>query len=90
MTEYQQAAAEHRKAAQWRESLGLTQEKLGQLIGYAKATVYWMERGRTAPTGLVKSGPIPANVWLRYKRACAGLDAEARGQRVFGWEPWSK
>lgn len=81
---------EHQQAAAWRQSLGLSQEKLGELIGYAKATVYWMERGRTAPTGLVESGPIPDNVWKRYKRACAGLDAEVRAQQVFAWKPWSK
>jgi hypothetical protein len=82
--------AEHQQAVAWRESLGLTQEKLGGLIGYATATVYWMERGLTAPRRGRRSEPVPAHVWLRYKRACAGLDAEARGRRVFGWEPWSK
>lgn len=83
MTEYQQAIA-------WRQSLGLTQEGLGELIGYAKATVYWMERGLTAPRRGRKSEPIPTRVWLRYKRACAGLDAEARQSRLFGWEPWNR
>ena len=83
MTEYQRAIA-------WRESLGLSQQQLGELLGYARATVYWMERGRTAPTKLVSSKRIPDNVWKRYKRACAGLDAEAKTRQVFGWEPWRK
>jgi DNA-binding XRE family transcriptional regulator len=79
---------EHQRAAAWRESLGLNQHQLGELIGYAKATVYWMERGLTAPRRNHKAEPVSPRVWKRYKQACAGLDSEARSKQVFGWEPW--
>ena len=81
-------ATEPELAAAWRESLGLSQQKLGELLGYSKAAIYWMERGLTAPRPGLKSKKVDPAVWKRYKRACAGLDAEARSQQVFVWESY--
>ena len=73
------------QARQWRERNGWTRGELAKLIGYAPETLYWMERGVTPPgRGQEKSGSIKPWVWLRYQRACQGLDAEVNGMR-FEW-----
>jgi DNA-binding XRE family transcriptional regulator len=75
----------HDLARAWRERLGLTREQLGERIGYAPETIYWMERGVTPPrVGKNPSEPVKPWVWLRYQRACQGLDAEIGG-RAFQW-----
>ena len=73
-------------AADWRIRRGLTQGKLAERIGYARETIYWMERGQT-PQGRTgpKPGRIKPRVWLRYKMACAGLEAQLKGNRRFEW-----
>lgn len=79
MTEPEQARA-------WREAHNLTRAALAQAIGYAPETIYWMERGETPPgrAGKRKPQPIKEWVWLRYQRACQGLDAELQGVK-FKW-----
>ena len=72
------------QARRWREGLGLTRKELGELIGYDQMTIYWMERG-AAPPGRGSDGTIKPWVWLRYQRACQGLDAELRSQTPFKW-----
>jgi DNA-binding XRE family transcriptional regulator len=80
---------EHQKLKAWREKLGLDHEELGQLIGYSRETVYWMERGETPPRRY-KGAPkhdrvIDPWVWQRFKMACAGLAAQYRSGRKFNW-----
>ena len=63
-------------AREWRERHGLTRAQLAEMIGYAPMTIYWAERGETPPGrgGDGNSHPIQSRVWLRYQRACQGLD----------------
>ena len=79
MTEYEKAKA-------WRLKHGWTQEKLAELTGFARETIYWFERGKT-PQG--RSGKNPGNirpwVWLRYNNACAGVDVQQRMEKKFNW-----
>jgi len=74
------------KAREWRERLGLTRAALAEKVGYSPEAVYWFERGVTPPgrAGKKKPQPVKPWVWLRYQRACQGLDAELRGVR-FKW-----
>jgi DNA-binding XRE family transcriptional regulator len=74
------------KARAWREELGLTRAALAEKIGYAPETIYWFERFETPPgrAGKKKPQPIKPWVWLRYQRACEGLQREIEG-RVFKW-----
>lgn len=75
------------RARQWRENLGLTRDALAERIGYSREAVYWFERGETPPgrAGKKKPQPVKAWVWLRYQRACQGLDAELKGGGPFTW-----
>lgn len=74
------------QAVAWRQRHKLTQAKLAELSGYARETIYWMERGLT-PQG--RSGPKPGKikkwVWQRYKMACAGVDAQIKSKKPFNW-----
>lgn len=74
------------QAREWRERLGLTRKQLAEAIGYAEPTILWMERGLTPQgrSGSIKPQPVKPWVWLRYQRACQGLDAEIRGVK-FTW-----
>ena len=74
------------KAARlWRERLGYTRDQLAELIGYAPETIFWFEKGTTPPgRGAKGNEPIKPWVWLRYQRACQGLDAEVNGVK-FKW-----
>ena len=74
------------KARAWREELGYTRAALAEKIGYAPETIYWMELGKTPPgrSGRKTAGPVKPWVWLRYQRACEGLQREIDG-RVFKW-----
>lgn len=77
---------EHEKARRWREKRGLTIDELAELTGYGYRTLYWFERGQTAPnTYHKKPGKISAWVWQRYKMTCAGVDAQLRGGKKFDW-----
>jgi hypothetical protein len=83
---------EHERARGWRESRGLTQAQLAPLIGYSQSAITWFEAGKTPPrTYKGKRSPerkgrvIHPTVWLRYKAACAGLDAWLKTKRRFDW-----
>ena len=83
---------EYEKARRWRESHGLSQEKLGELAGWSQSAIYWMERGLSAPRKLPdgsqgKPGPIDRFAWWRYKMTCAAVDAKLRGSPAFEWRP---
>lgn len=76
---------EHEKARAWREKHGLSREALGGAIGYSKESIYWFEQGICPPRGPKrKQEPFPEWVWLRYKRACEGYQAEVDGGK-FKW-----
>ena len=74
------------QARAWREKHKLTRADLATKIGYAPETIYWMERGETPPgrAGKKKPQPVKPWVWLRYQRACQGLDADLKGIK-FNW-----
>lgn len=80
---------EFEKATRWREELNLSPVELAKALGYSPSAIYWFERGETPPNRNSKSGSksrdIKPWVWLRYKRACAGLDAEIKSRKKFGW-----
>jgi predicted transcriptional regulator len=83
---------EHEKAKAWREAHGLSLAELSPLIGYSTAALYWFEAGKTPPrTYKGKRSPsrkgrvINPTVWLRYKAACAGIDAWLKDKRRFDW-----
>lgn len=59
----------------WRKSKGLTREKLATLTGYSQTAIVDFEHGeRRGKVG--KYAVIDANAWLRYRLACAALDAD--------------
>ncbi len=74
------------QARAWRERNGWTRDELAEKIGYARETIFWFEKGQTPPGrgGSKKPQPIKPWVWMRYQRACQGLDAEIRGVK-FAW-----
>lgn len=76
---------EHERARKWRERLNLTRKQLAQATGYSQEAIYWFEEGATPPGRTQKKrGEIQWYVWLRYKRACEGVDSELRGGK-FKW-----
>lgn len=76
---------EYDVARRWRENLGLTRAQLAEAIGYAPGTIFWMERGQTPPGRGADAGhEVKPRVWLRYKRACEGLQREI-DQGRFKW-----
>lgn len=78
MTTFDQARA-------WREKHGWTRQQLAELIGYSPEAIYWAERGMAPPgRGISSDRRVKPWVWLRYQRACQGLDAEIRGVK-FKW-----
>jgi hypothetical protein len=85
---------EHQKAKAWREAHNLSPAQLSPLIGYSVSSIYWMEEGKTPPRTYArgKRGKPPiadrkirSTVWLRYKAACAGIDAWLKDKRRFDW-----
>jgi hypothetical protein len=84
--------SEHERAKAWREHHQLSQTQLGELVGYSQSAITWFEAGLTPPrTYHGKKSPerkgrkIHPTVWLRYKAACAGIDAWLRDKRRFDW-----
>jgi DNA-binding XRE family transcriptional regulator len=76
---------EHERARRWRQKRGLSQAKLASLTGFARETVFWMERGTTSPRPGAAAKPISPWVWQRYKLCCAGLDHALRTKKEFNW-----
>jgi hypothetical protein len=83
---------EHERARLWRTRHGLSPAELSPLIGYSVSAIYWFEEGKTPPrTYKGKRSParkgrvIAPEVWLRYKAACAGLNAFLVDKRRFDW-----
>lgn len=69
------------QATWWRRNvMHLSHEQLAELTGYSARAVYAFEQGCNS-----HGKPHPAWAWLRYRRACQGVDAELRGRRAFNW-----
>ena len=77
---------EYAKAKAWRVKRGWTQGELGELLGFSRESIYWFERGLTPPGN---NGPRPKTiktwVWLRYKNACHGVEANLIRRPKFNW-----
>lgn len=77
---------EFEKAREWRKRLGLSVPRLAELSGFSREAIYWNERGKTPPSRTSKKpGKIKPWIWFRYKRVCAAVDAELRGEKNFDW-----
>ncbi|HXH94053.1 MAG TPA: helix-turn-helix transcriptional regulator [Thermoanaerobaculia bacterium] len=76
---------EHEKARAWRQSLGLSQKKLGELLGYSIETISWFEKGMTPPRLHETDRRIKPWIWRRYHLACRGLAAEMKNPR-WDWD----
>lgn len=76
---------EHLQAQAWRRKHNLTPQQLSALTGYSTISIYWFERGETPP-GRGNNSRAPKEwVWNRYKKACAGVEAELRSGKEFKW-----
>lgn len=72
-----------------REHVGLTVERLADMTGYSKESIYLFEKGftyngRTEKLGKIKTKPLDERVWHRYRMACAGVKAALAGS-TFNW-----
>lgn len=69
------------QAQQWRqEVVKLSLDELSEMTGYSVRAIYLFESGKG------NSGkPHAPKVWLRYLRACAGVDVEIRAKYQFAW-----
>ena len=69
------------QAQQWRQSVvKLSPDELSKMTGYSVRAIYLFE------SGVANSGkPHSPKVWLRYLRACAGVDVEIRAKYAFKW-----
>jgi transcriptional regulator with XRE-family HTH domain len=71
---------EQDRARKWRESLELTQRELGDSLGWTREAICMFECNITS-SGL----EVSDWAWKRYKMACAGLDAQLKGDKKFNW-----
>jgi hypothetical protein len=71
--------SKHDNARAWREGLRLTRLELSNKIGYSPESIYWMEQGIKPPRQTGVRAPVEDWVWLRYQRACEGLQREFDG-----------
>jgi hypothetical protein len=74
-------ARESAQAKWWRVSIAkLTVPELAQLTGYSTLAIYLMEKGIGS-----RGARVRAWVWMRYKQACAGVDAQLTSGKRFDW-----
>lgn len=77
---------EHDKAKRWRTRRGLTIAQLAEMTGYGVRACNWMERGLSPPNATrSKPAAVAPWVWQRYKRACAGVEAQLQSGKPFNW-----
>lgn len=69
------------QAQHWRQSVvKLSLPELAEATGYSVRAIYLFE------SGINNNGkPHAPKVWLRYLRACAGVDVEIRAKYAFRW-----
>lgn len=78
--------SEFAAARRWRESHKLTPKDLSDLIGWSVTSIWFMENGKVPPAKNPKHDrSLKWYVWLRYRRACQGVDAELRSKKPFCW-----
>jgi hypothetical protein len=74
-------ANEPDQAAWWRRNVvKLGPDVLSAMTGYSEEAIFYFEKGCTR-----KGKPHKTKAWLRWKMACAGVDAIVKGNRVFSW-----
>lgn len=68
-------------AQTWRQNVvKLSLPELAEATGYSVRAIYLFE------SGINNNGkPHASKVWLRYLRACAGVDVEIRAKYQFRW-----
>ena len=68
-------------AQTWRQNVvKLSLPELAEATGYSVRAIYLFESGQTN-----NGKPHSPKVWLRYLRACAGVDVEIRAKYAFRW-----
>ena len=68
-------------AQHWRQNVvKLSLPELAEATGYSVRAIYLFESGQTN-----NGKPHSPKVWLRYLRACAGVDVEIRAKYTFNW-----
>ena len=79
------------QARRWREAASLSVAELADRTGYSIEAIYLFERGVTPERNYKNANyrktdrTIKPHVWLRYKRACEGVNAELTLQQKFDW-----
>ena len=77
---------EHTQAKRWREAHGLSREKLAELTGFSRETIYWYEQGVQPPSKTTGGGnKTPKWIMQRFKLACSGVDQFLRTGEKFDW-----
>jgi hypothetical protein len=74
--------SEFQKAKTWRETRGWSVRDLAVRTGFSENAIYKFEQGFVVYDGRRKK--VDKSAWQRFKTACAGADAIARGKR-FDW-----
>lgn len=70
----------HLSAKAWRERRGLDLDALSELTGYSVSALRQLEAGKRF------GGAAHSEwVWHRYRMACAGVEAQLRSGKEFGW-----
>ena len=77
---------EHEKARAWRKSHGLTLDRLSELTGYTRQTIWWMEQGMVPADRDNPKRQIKPWVWMRYRNICAAVDQHLRTGATFNWK----
>ncbi|PWB94680.1 helix-turn-helix domain-containing protein [Methylosinus sporium] len=72
---------EGERARLWRESLKLSRRELAEITGYSESAIQDFEAG--FQRGRDERAPIGEREMLRYRLACAAIDAGLN----FRWEP---
>lgn len=68
----------HERAKQWREKLGLSVDRLADVTGFSRSTIFDMESGFQRTTGK----PVEPRAFQRYRLTCAAINS---GAESFDW-----
>ncbi|MEM1040882.1 MAG: helix-turn-helix transcriptional regulator [Pseudomonadota bacterium] len=60
---------EHERARQWRENMGLSRDRLSELVGFSASRISEIEAGISRTDGR----PVSDGVMQRYRMACAAV-----------------
>lgn len=78
------AKTEYEKARAWADKRGLSAARLSELTGYGTRAILWFWKGKQPKRGRKREGKISPAVWRRFRRCCAGVEAELNGKK-FDW-----